>query len=97
MGVKKKTEKIHKVEKEVTCLRLISSVEMNDGRAVLKPHPLSRLCPASFCGRRSSSSSSSLPDWLGAMRKARSLFEETSCVVYRKVLCDDDDVHIFLW
>lgn len=94
MGVKK-TEKIHKVEKEVTCLRLISSVEMNDGRAVLKPHPLSRLCPASFCGRRSSSSSS-LPDWLGAMRKARSLFEETSCVVYRKVLCDDD-VHIFLW
>lgn len=77
------------------CLRLICSVEMNGGRALPSLNPNHcPVCPTSFRGRRSSSSSSSsLLHWLGAMRKIRSIFEETSCVVYRKVLCD---VHIFL-
>lgn len=76
------------------CLRLICSVELNGGRALLSLNPNHcPVCPTSFRGRRSSSSSSSLLDWLGAMPKVRSVFEEMSCVVYRKVLCD---VHRFL-
>ena len=79
------------------CLRLICIVERNGGRALLSLNPNHcPVCPTSSHGRRSSlssSSSSPLLDWLGAMPEVRSIFGETSCVVYRKVLCD---VHIFL-